>query len=995
MKIVVLTERMKLGFGVDLVVDQQASRLARLGHQVTVVVVRADMDLPALDYELVVLNRVVSGPRFDSEAEMKRIFAQARIGAPDVWMVHAPPFYDWIPWLEGPVVAVEYGTPPGALFRPEIGNTLDAIADKRIRKTYQQLGPNGAIVSISHSIHRWLPPDAQRRSTVIHLGADHLPRARQQDVFDLRKEYGLGDGCLVLWIGRMQLRDDEQPYKGFPELLRLMHRAEVQALPARFLLAGRVSTSDEAELRSRGMLVRANVPSDELATLYAAADVLLNLSKWEGFNLALVEAEYQGTPVVAYDFGPHPEIVQSDHTGLLAKTDNGLVQSLERLTTDRAKREQLGRQARVFAQRFSWDANVAQLVTLMERLVAAAQARGGSAPAPDAADTPVLASAPTPPDTADATQPASSGQAGFRLPALLRSGRAGPKSWSGVRDADFADKAFRALLGRPVEPAMVDAVSRQLTQGRSRLSVLIEIRDSEEGSGRPLADAELAELLGSQAAQKLRQSDEWLVAERLQLLLPEARAARASASAALSGVQSLSSKLDAELARVHAAVTQVQAQTASHPSTAAPAVRAVVYPGSRIGRNHVLVLAPGTKLEPRAMEWLTAAAASSASDIVFGDERARPDGRPAGVGPFSEEVFSAVPDLGGVLAVRRSLLRRAGLPGDVALDRDATVRLAECATTLSYVPRLLAERSGGRPAPAADSVSDSTAHRLDGGVDKVAFVLVEEPGQDAGYEGLEAWARREGHHAVRVTARSSLGDPAGASYGRQVNAAVQEAPEDCSVVIVADATLRPETPDWLHRLCRTVSRSRVGVLSPRTLFQDGRIRHAGLAFGLGEPATYIARFEPAESSETGGHPPRTGLLREVSAVARDCLAIRRDVFLSAGGFDEHLCADTADIDLCFRLRSSGYAVLVDGRVSLRSRAGDVARWGRPWPLRDLLLLLERHAPRMLAPDAFHVAPGEVEETEGSGHVRTTVTSWSLDSLTQDPPGGSRASGAMS
>ena len=73
----------------------------------------------------------------------------------------------------------------------------------------------------------------------------------------------------------------------------------------------------------------------------------------------------------------------------------------------------------------------------------------------------------------------------------------------------------------------------------------------------------------------------------------------------------------------------------------------------------------------------------------------------------------------------------------------------------------------------------------------------------------------------------------------------------------------------------------------------------------------------------------------------------------------------------------GYAVYLDGRVSMRSSASGPPRWGRPWPLRDLLILLERHAPRMLAPDPFHVPSSELEETGANAHVRTTVTSWSL------------------
>ncbi|HTZ37723.1 MAG TPA: glycosyltransferase, partial [Stellaceae bacterium] len=64
--------------------------------------------------------------------------------------------------------------------------------------------------------------------------------------------------------------------------------------------------------------------------------------------------------------------------------------------------------------------------------------------------------------------------------------------------------------------------------------------------------------------------------------------------------------------------------------------------------------------------------------------------------------------------------------------------------------------------------------------------------------------------------------------------------------------------------------------------------------------------EPGDAGYLG----QAMLARNVLAVTAACLAIRRDVFLEAGGFDaENLPVAFNDVDLCLRLRELGYRVV--------------------------------------------------------------------------------------
>lgn len=365
MRICILTERMKLGYGVDLVVDQQATRLVKLGFEVVVAVIHADLVQPAHTYKLIVINRIMQAANFESEQSMRQILSRCKIDA-DLWILHTPPFYDWAKYLEGPVIAIEHGAPPGHFFAPDLGQQIDKMAERRLREIYNGLLPCDAVISISHSIHEWLPSPVKPFSTVIHHGCDHYARVPSSEAENFRSCLGVGkDECLILWVGRMQFENDEQPYKGFQELLSLVRFVQRQVKHARFAFAGRVSDKDIRKLRDHGVTVLANLTSEELARSYSAADVLINLSRWEGFNLALLEAQFQGTPVVAYDLGPHPEIVRHSETGLLAKTPQDFFRSVVRISNDRELREKLGRQALSFARDFTWDTSVAKLVEVI------------------------------------------------------------------------------------------------------------------------------------------------------------------------------------------------------------------------------------------------------------------------------------------------------------------------------------------------------------------------------------------------------------------------------------------------------------------------------------------------------------------------------------------------------------------------------------------------------------------------------------------------------
>jgi glycosyltransferase involved in cell wall biosynthesis/GT2 family glycosyltransferase len=456
MKVCILTERMRLGFGVDLVVDEQARRLLRLGYEVVVVVIHGDLIQPRREYKLVIISRIMAVGDIGSEVQMRRILSRCKVDA-DLWILHTPPFYDWAKYLEGPVILVEHGAPPGHFFPPHVARQVDSTVERRLTEIYSLLRPCDAIVSISNSIHAWLPKTVQPFSSVIHHGCDHYAQVSSDEAFTLRNRLGIGsDECMILWVGRMQLANDEQPYKGFQELLALIPLVRRQVENVRFVLVGRVSDKDKYKIEDYGVTVLANQSSEELARAYAAADVFINLARWEGFNLALLEAQSQGTPVVAYDLGPHPEVVRHNETGLLVKTPRDFFESVVKISTDRPLREKLAARARTFARDFTWDKSVAELVKVITACTSS------DLPRNDVAALRRGAAFAKPPDV----QP----------PAHVR-------DILKLDDRDFLTMACMTLLTQT--PDLTDKASwlRQLRRGVSKRTVLLQIADFANARG--------------------------------------------------------------------------------------------------------------------------------------------------------------------------------------------------------------------------------------------------------------------------------------------------------------------------------------------------------------------------------------------------------------------------------------------------------------------------------------------------------------------------------
>jgi glycosyltransferase involved in cell wall biosynthesis len=207
---------------------------------------------------------------------------------------------------------------------------------------------------------------APSKIAVIYNAVRFGGRPEPADSATARSVLGLADDAVVVGtLGRLtEQKGQRLLLHAFAELTRRVPSAVL-------LLAGAGPLRAELEAEAGRLEIREHVRflgvRRDRETLYAAMDIFVLPSRWEGLSLALVEAMGAGRAVVATAVGGNPEVVQDRQTGILVPADDlsSLSAALGTLASDPRRRAMLGDAAAADARaRFSIEQHVSQLGAL-------------------------------------------------------------------------------------------------------------------------------------------------------------------------------------------------------------------------------------------------------------------------------------------------------------------------------------------------------------------------------------------------------------------------------------------------------------------------------------------------------------------------------------------------------------------------------------------------------------------------------------------------------
>jgi GT2 family glycosyltransferase len=341
---------------------------------------------------------------------------------------------------------------------------------------------------------------------------------------------------------------------------------------------------------------------------------------------------------------------------------------------------------------------------------------------------------------------------------------------------------------------------------------------------------------------------------------------------------------------------------------------------ARAGLEYVTFLDHDDTLAPHALAAMACELATHPSiDLAFSDEdqlvegrRARPYFKPG----WNPDLLLSQNLVCHLAVYRRTLVTKLGglRPAfDGSQDFDLALRAVEEVgpRRVRHVPDVLyhwRQSQGSFSAASAPACRDATRRALSEALGKAATV---QPDRD-----LPQWPRVRFHPqgstpTISVIGAVTLPDvPANTAFCTHPKAATGD------VLLFLSAALQPVTADWLDVLAAQACRAEIGAAGARLDAPDGSLVHGGYVL---HPQHIAHSPAPGADAQDPGYRGHFHLARTVSAVSGDCLAVRRDVFLSAGGFSGG-AGDFAAVDLCLKLAARGLRTVWAPQARLRYKA---------------------------------------------------------------------------
>jgi glycosyltransferase involved in cell wall biosynthesis len=182
------------------------------------------------------------------------------------------------------------------------------------------------------------------------------------------------DEPTVLYLGRLK------KYKRVDLIMRAIARLRLEGTTVKLIIAGKgdaaeALTSLASELGINDLVeMRGFVSEDDKRELFRRTWAHVLTSPKEGWGISNLEAAGCGTATIASDAPGLRDSVRDGETGFLVPHGDitALADAIKRITVDTALRDRLGRNAREFAQRFTWDRAANDTESHLQSLVGAA-----------------------------------------------------------------------------------------------------------------------------------------------------------------------------------------------------------------------------------------------------------------------------------------------------------------------------------------------------------------------------------------------------------------------------------------------------------------------------------------------------------------------------------------------------------------------------------------------------------------------------------------------
>jgi len=175
------------------------------------------------------------------------------------------------------------------------------------------------------------------------------------------------------------------------------------------------------------------------------------------------------------------------------------------------------------------------------------------------------------------------------------------------------------------------------------------------------------------------------------------------------------------------------------------------------------------------------------------------------------------------------------------------------------------------------------------------------------------------------------------------------------------------TPNWIEEMLMYSQRSDVGAVGVKLYYHNGSVQHAGLILGLEGLTAHVYHSVPRD---TTGYMGKLQIVQNMSVVTAACMMIKKNIFEETGCFAPEFPNSFNDVDLCLKLRKSGYLIVWTPyteayHLESKSRGYNIGTKKRFKHAKDVTLFKTRWEKELAAGDPYYNCNFSLDKTDYS------------------------------
>ena len=325
MRVAILINTFYLHKGMDFVAEQQALELVESGHDVTIFTFDYNhlvkgVTIETLNWPKIMLFNLIYRLIYPFDIYKNLRFSK-KLKSYDVLICHFYPMTFLAYFTKKRYPSIKYIYYNHGISDAKSTPLLVKIFTESIRFwTNTTISNSDFIISISHYLQNSLINKNSVKKVIFNKICVKKFNYQNSNIDEKLLKINNKKGPIFLYVGVLA------HYKGIQLLIESYIKTIGKYPEAKLLLVGNESygfnLKNYSLYSSKNIHHLNSINDNELGFLYSICDVYVSASTWEGFNLPIVEAQLLGKPVVAFDIGPHKEVVNKNITGILVEPFN-------------------------------------------------------------------------------------------------------------------------------------------------------------------------------------------------------------------------------------------------------------------------------------------------------------------------------------------------------------------------------------------------------------------------------------------------------------------------------------------------------------------------------------------------------------------------------------------------------------------------------------------------------------------------------------------------